>query len=53
MNSENWKTSDRYILVLNIAGKIDLQRSGKYAVLSNLSISYIWKNIQNSYKNYI
>ena len=37
MNSENNKTSDPYKFALNIADKIDLQRSNKYIASSNLS----------------
>ena len=29
--------------------KINLKRSDKYVVLSNLNIYYTWKNIENSY----
>ena len=38
MNSENCKTSDTHRLLLKFSGKVDLKRSDKYAVLSNLSI---------------
>ena len=41
MNSENNKTSDPYILLVNISDKISLKRSDKYVVLSNLIIYYI------------
>ena len=51
MNSENSKTSDPYRLLLNLSDKINLNRSDKYVVLSNLSIYYSWKNIKKSYKN--
>ena len=40
MNSENSKTSDSHRLLLNLSDKIDLKRSDKYVVLSNLSICY-------------
>ena len=40
MNSENSKTSDPHILLLNISDKINLKRSDKYDALSNLSICY-------------
>ena len=45
MNSENSKRSDPHRLLLN------LNKSDKYVVLSNLSIYYTWKNIKKSYKN--
>ena len=51
MNSENSKTSDPYRQLLNLSDKINLKRSDKYVVLSNLSIYYSWKNIKKSYKN--
>ena len=51
MNSENSKTSDPRSLLLNLTGKIDLRRKGKYVALSNLSIYYTWKNIKTSHKN--
>ena len=50
-NSENSKTSDPHRLLLNLSDKINLKRSDKYVVLSNLSIQYTWKNIKKSYKN--
>ena len=37
--------------MLNLSDKINLKRSDKYVVLSNLSIYYTWKNIKKSYKN--
>ena len=51
MNSGNSKTSDPHRLLLNLSDKINLKRSDKYVVLSNLSIYYTWKNIKKSYKN--
>ena len=36
-NSENLKTSDFHILLLNLSDKIDLKRSDKYVALSNHS----------------
>ena len=38
MNSENSKTSDPHILLLNLTDKTNLKRSDKYVALSNLSI---------------
>ena len=37
MNSKKSKTSDPHRLVLNLTGKIDLRRKGKYIALLNLS----------------
>ena len=51
MNSKNSGTSDPYRLLLTLIDKINLKRSDKYVVLSNLSIYYTWKNIKKSYKN--
>ena len=51
MNSENNKIAEAYRLLLNLSDKINLKRSDKYVVLSNLSIYYTWKNIKKSYKN--
>ena len=42
---------EAYRLLLNLSDKINLKRSDKYVVLSNLSIYYTWKNIKKSYKN--
>ena len=46
MNSENSKTSEYHILVLQLTDKLDLRRGQKTVALSNLSIYYTWKNIQ-------
>ena len=51
VNSENSKTFDSHRLLLNLSDKIDLKRSDKYVVRSNLSIYDTWKNIKKSYKN--
>ena len=50
MNSENNITSDPHILLLNLSGKIDLKRSQKYVVLSNLSQYYTWKKYKEVLK---
>ena len=47
MNSEYSKTLDS---LLSLSGKINLKRSDKYVVLSNLTICYTWKNIKESYQ---
>ena len=49
MNSENSKTFDPHRLLFNLSGKINLKRSDKYVVVSNLSIYYTWKNILKSH----
>ena len=51
MNSENSKTSDPQILLINLPDKINLKRSDKYVALSNLSSYYTRKNIKKSCKN--
>ena len=51
MNSENSRTSEYYVLVLNLTDKLDLRRSQKTVALSNLSIHHTWKNIKSSYNN--
>ena len=51
MNSENSKTSDPHILLLNRSDKINLKGSDKYVALSNLSVHYKWKNIKKFCKN--
>ena len=49
MISENSKTSDLHILLLNLLDKINLKL--KFVALSNVSVYYTWKNIKKSYKN--
>ena len=49
MISENSKTSDPHILLLNLLDKINLKL--KFVALSNVSVYYTWKNIKKSYKN--
>ena len=51
MNSENSKRSKSHILALKLTSKLDLRIGEKTIVLSNLSISYTWKNIKSSYNN--
>ena len=40
MNSKNSRTSNAHKLLINLTDKINLKRSDKYVVLSNLSICY-------------
>ena len=51
MDSENSKISDPQRLLYNLSDIINLKRSDKYVVLSNLTIEYSWKSIKMSYKN--
>ena len=51
MNSENSRTSEYNVLVLKLTDKLDLRRGQKSVALSNLSISYTWKNIKSSCNN--
>ena len=51
MNSENRRTSEYHVLMLNLTDKLDLRRGQKTAALSNLSIYYTWKSIKSSYNN--
>ena len=48
MNSENSKTSDPHRLLPSLTGKINLKRTDKYVVLSNLSIYYTLKTMKKS-----
>ena len=50
LNSENRKTSDPYILILNLSDKIYLKWRDKCVVLSNLSIYVTWENIKKPCK---
>ena len=51
LNSENSRTSEYHVLVLNLTDKLDLKRSQKTVALSNLSIYYTRKNITSSGNN--
>ena len=48
MNSENSKTSQYHVLILQLTDKLDLRRGQKIIALSNLSIYHTWKNIKSS-----
>ena len=48
MNSENSKTSEPHVLILKLANKLDLRIGEKIIALSNLSIYYTQKNINNN-----
>ena len=50
INTENGRTSEYHVLLLNLTNKIDL-RSEKTVALSNLSIYYTWTKIKSSYNN--
>ena len=51
MNSENSKTSNSHVLILNLTNKLDLRIAEKVIALSNLSIYYTWRNIKTTYNN--
>ena len=51
MNSENSRTSEYHVLVLNLTDKLHLRRGRKIVALSDLSIYYTWKNIKSSYND--
>ena len=51
MDSENSRTSEYHVLLLNLTNKLDLRRGQKTFALSNLIIHYTWKNIKISYNN--
>ena len=51
MNSENSRTSEYHVLMLNLTDKLGLRRGQKTVALSNLSIYYTRKNIKSSYNN--
>ena len=51
MSSQTSKTSDPHRLLLSLTDKITLRARDKYVALSNLSISYTWKDTKKSYKN--
>ena len=47
MNSENSKTSEPHVLILQLTDKLDLRMHEKSIALSNLSIYYTCKNIKS------
>ena len=51
MSSENSKTSETNVLILNLTDKLDLRISEKSIAFSNLSIYYPWINIKSSYND--
>ena len=50
MNFKFSRLSDPQRQLLNLTDKMNLKRSDKHAALSNLSIYYTWRNINESYK---
>ena len=50
MNSKYSRLSDPQRQLLNLTDKMNLRRSDKHAALSNLSIYYARRNINESYK---
>ena len=51
MNSGNSKAPEPDVLTLKLTNKLDLKIGKNIIALSNLSISYTWKNIKSSYNN--
>ena len=51
MNTENSKTSEQHIFVLNLTQILDLRSSNKQVALQNLSFYYMWKNTRQQYGN--
>ena len=51
MNSKNSKTAKPDIFILKLITKLDLRIGKSIIALSNLSISYTWKNIKSSCNN--
>ena len=51
MNSENSKTSKLHVLILKLTDKLDLRRDEISIAVSNLSIYYTWKYIQQYINN--
>ena len=50
-NSENTKTSEPYVLILQLTDELDLTRDEKSIALPNLNIYYTQKNIKSSFNN--
>ena len=51
INSENSKTTEPHVLILNLTDQLDLKRGEKSIALSNLSIYYTRREIKISYNN--
>ena len=51
MNSENSESSKPHILKLKLTDKLDLGLDKRVVAISNLSIYYTWKNIEDPYNN--
>ena len=51
MKSESSRTPEYHGLGLKLTDKSDLRKSQKGVPLSNLAISYTWRNIKSSYNN--
>ena len=49
INSENSKICKAHILILKLTNELDLRRGEQIIALSNVSISYTWKNIKSLY----
>ena len=51
INTENSKTSQPHRFRLDLADKLNLKNPNKNMALTNLSISYTWKNIMSEYNS--
>ena len=51
MSSENSRTFEYHVLVLKLADKLDVRRSQKSVLLTNLRIYYTWRNVKYTYGN--
>ena len=51
INTENSKTNEPQIFVLNLSQRLDLKSLNRHVALQNLYIYYTWKNIIEQYKN--
>ena len=51
MNSENSKNPKPHVLALKFNNKLDWRIGKQVITLSNVSISFTWKNIKSSYNS--
>ena len=51
MKAKNSRISKPHVLIFKLTDKLDLRNGEKSIALSNLSISYTWKNKKSSYNN--
>ena len=50
MSSENSKTSEPNVLILELTDKLDWRRGERNVALLNLSMNYTWKKYKNLIK---